>query len=1187
MAFQLTPEQQAVVDNRGGELLVSAAAGSGKTRVLVERLLSRVEEEGRNLDEFLVITFTRAAAAELRGKIAAELNRRLALHPENRHLRRQTALVYRAQISTIHAFCTAFLRENSHLLELDPDFRVADDTEAELLRAETLDRLLEERYAHLEEGGFGTLVDTLSAGRDDTRLKDIVLYIHTHIQAHEDPERWLQEQAAAFALEGESDAGRTPWGRLLMEDARRQVEYWRGQMIWALDLLRESGDEALMNAWSDSFSDTLDDMDDFLGALDRRWDSARAMSEVRFPRLRAARGVQDAQTKELVAEIRKSCKAAMEKLAGRFETASADLIGDLIAVGEPVRQLFALVSDLEDAFQQAKKRKKLVDFNDLEHFTVRALVRDGAPTELARRGSERYAEVMVDEYQDTNAVQNTIFSALTGGGRTLFQVGDIKQSIYRFRLADPTIFREKYNRYDWGRDAAEGQPRKLVLSMNFRSRREVLDGVNFLFENLMTEAFGEITYDENHRLHQGLSGFPSRAENRVELDVLDLAGVETAEKEAAVPKDQQEARFVARRVRELLEEPFLVTEGEALRPVKPEEIAILYRSPGKVLRYLTAALDAEGVPWQQEGSEDFFSTTEVNVVLSFLQIADNARQDVPLLSVLRSPVYGFTPDQLSQLRSACPQGNYFYDCVAYGALEGEEHCKRFLRDLEALRLRMIDSSCAQLIWYLYDEMGLMGLFSAMPGGERRQENLLTFYEFARSFEGQGHRGVFALVSQLRRMMARGKKPAASRLAAGSGVKIMSIHKSKGLEFPVVVLAGLSRRFNAADETAPMLFHPELGVGPKLLDRERNLQYPTLARTAVSLRLNREMKAEELRLLYVAMTRVKEKLILVNCLKDGARTVRRLLPGAGPHPEPEALAQMNCMGDWVLLPVLARRDAGALRGEARPPVYAETEDHWDIRLVTPEQHRTPRVLLPQEEQESAAIQVFPAAAEGLRWRYPHPELAELPSKLTATQLKGRLLDEEAAENTRQPRTPTFRRPSFEQRERGLTPAEVGTAIHTLMEHIRPERGDTQEGVAAEIQELVKKGYLTGEQGAAIPIRQVARFWASPLGQEAAASAQLRREFKFSILAPASRYYQNVPEGEEVLLQGVVDCCFEDITGFTVIDFKSDRLRRGAERQRAEEYRAQLEAYSAALEEIFARPVKRRVLWFLCTGTAVEV
>ncbi len=1185
MSIQLTPEQAAVVHNRGGELLVSAAAGSGKTRVLVERLLERVDE-GLDLDHFLVITFTRAAAAELRQKILDALHQKMAQRPEDRHLRRQTTLVYRTQISTIHAFCTVLLRESSHLLDLDPDFRVADETESDLLKLQVLDRLLERHYEQLDDD-FAGLMDAFSAGRDDEKLRAMVLDIHKKVQSHADPERWLREQAACFDLSGIHDAGETKWGQLLLKDAAEQIQYWHSQMCLVLDLLR--GDEVLQRNYAESICQTMDDMDNFLSAVDRGWDSARALCGIRYPRPGAKRGTQDLALRDQVKAMRANCKKRTDALAKRFNASSAELLEDMETVRGPVQTLFRLVQEFQEAFQAAKKRRKLVDFSDLEHLTAAALLdKDGQPTELARRWQSRYAEVMVDEYQDTNAVQNAIFDALTDEGKNLFQVGDVKQSIYRFRLADPTIFLKKYHTFHPASEAGEGQARKLVLSRNFRSRESVLSAVNFVFEHLMTRDFGELDYTADQRLHPGRN-FPENPEDKTELDVVDCGAIEQEENQAKLPKDLVEARFVAKRIHGLLTEPYLVSDGDALRPARPEDIVILYRAPGSVLRYLTPALDEWGIPWQLESAGDCYSTTEVQTAVSFLRIVDNPRQDVPLISVLRSPVYGFTGDDLAMLRARCKEGD-FYDCVCAGGERGEEKCLRFLDDLALLRTRMPDCTCARLLWTIYDDLGLRSLVGAMPGGQRRQENLLAFYDYVRSFEGGAHRGVFALVTELRRLEEAGKTPLLSTASHGSGVSIMSIHKSKGLEFPVVVLAGLSRNFNKMDEMQPMLFHSGLGIGPKGLDTKLRMEYPTLARSAVKLQLDREMKAEELRLLYVAMTRAQEKLIMVMSFSDAEKSLSRLVDAAGPHPEPQALLQQTSIGNCLLLCVLARHDAAELCCGKDVEEHALVEDRWNIRLVRAD-HTVfgPETLQSQREQTvEEEVQVSPKAEQFL-WRYPWEQLADLPSKVTATQLKGRTLDDEAAEETVPPPKPIeFRRPDFIQRERGLTRPQRGTAVHAVMQLIELDKACSVNTVREEIARLVEGAWLTPEQGKAVPPEMIADFWSSPLGQEALRHRDtLRREQKFSILTEAQNCFPEAPSGEQVLLQGVIDCCFETEDGLTIIDFKTDRIRPGGEQVRAEEYRTQLEVYTAALEQITGKRAARRCVWFLHTGRGVDL
>ena len=1203
MKFEPTIEQQAAIENRGGGLLVSAAAGSGKTRVLVERLLDRVEREGVDVDRFLVITYTRAAAAELRGRIVEELSQRLARNPEDGRLRRQAALVYKAQISTVHAFCAQLLREEGHRLDLNPDFRLLDESEAKLLMLEVLTGVLEARYEDLEEGDdFTELVDTMSAGRDDSKLLNIVLDIRTRVQSHPDPAAWLDGQERAFALEGVQDAGATPWGRLLLRNAIRQAEYWAGQMASALELC--ACDSAFNANYAPSLSATLEGLRRFAAGAHLGWDAARAQLPIPFPtpgRKKVPAGIPET---EQVKELRSRCKKRMEKLAEGFADESAGLLSDLRAVYPAMRGLFALLRDFEGAYTAEKTRRGVLDFSDLEHLAVRLLVGVGGPTELARQLSLRYEEIMVDEYQDTNAVQNAIFSALSRGGKNLFLVGDVKQSIYRFRLADPTIFLEKYRTFRPYTQAREGEERRIILSKNFRSRPQVLEGANFLFRGLMSEEFGEMDYTDAEALYPGRTDGAGDWRYAVELDALDLSelegeperrGAPREEQAAKPPRDLLEARFAAARIQELLDQGFPIPDGAGgERAAEEGDIVILLRSPGTVLHHYARALGERSIRWEAEGSGDFFDSTEVQVALSLLQVVDNPRQDVPLISVLRSPVYGFTADQLALIRAGEKEGDY-YDALQAAAGRGDGPSKAFLDELEDLRFGTGELSCYQLIWKLYDGANLMGVFGAMSDGGERQANLLLLAELARRFEGAGHRGLFGFLSYLAGLQERGERIAAPGSAGGgNGVRILSIHRSKGLEFPIVLLCGLARQLNRSDMREPILFHPKLGVGPRRLDLVRGIQYPTLARRAVERQLEYEMMAEELRLLYVAVTRAREKLILSVALTGGGRDVARLLPDAGCPAAPQALAGCKSPAEWVLLPALARPEAAPLRdaagGMGTPQCRAPLGPAWDIRWVRGAALREVplrRAAAPAEPEQAEGPD--PALVERLRWTYPHAADVDLPSKLTATQLKGRALDEEvAAQAAPAPlQERPLRRPRFVQEERGLTPAQRGTALHLAMQYLDFARTGSPEEIAGELRRLVEGAYLTPEQGEAVDPAAIAAFFASPLGQEVRRARRLRREFKFSLLVPARRYWSGAGEGEQILLQGVVDCCFETEAGLTVVDFKTDRVGEADLLARAEAYRPQLAAYSQALEEIFEKPVARRVLWFFHLGRAVEL
>ena len=1187
MTVQRTPEQEAVVKNRGGSLLVSAAAGSGKTRVLVERLLDRILNEGRNIDEFLIITFTRAAADELRARIAGELADALREQPENTHLRRQTALLYRTQISTIHAFCTVLLRQWGHLLDIPADFALCEDEESAVLMERTLDRLLEARYEKVDpDGTFAALLDVLTAGRDDSRLAEIVLDVFGKIQSDEAPIAWLEDQRRALDLTGITDLGQTPWGRLLLEDAARTAVYWAGQMETALELARR--DAVLEKAYGDSLAVTAAGLRELARAAETSWDAAHART-VAFPKLKGARGVQDTEAQARIKSIRDRCKKAAEGLTAAFSGTSRVLLSDLSLVAPAMEGLIDLVEDFSAAYSQEKRKRALLDFSDLEHCAVQLLTGpDGAPTEVARTWGGQYAEIMVDEYQDTNKVQNAIFDALSDRGRNLFMVGDVKQSIYRFRLADPTIFLDKYRAFAPWTQAAEGAPRTIVMSKNFRSRPQVLEAVNDLFRAIMSQSLGEMDYTDDQALCPG-GTFPAGEGYETELHVLDFSD-DPALTEDKESRSLLEARFTARRIASLLSSGFQISDGAGgTRPLRPEDIAILLRSPGPVRHFYTLALEEEGVAWSAEEDGDFFNTTELSSALSWLQIIDNPRQDIPLLAALRSPVWGFDGDKLAEIRTRA-DGD-FYTALEASAAGGDEECADFLSLLAGLRFAAAEADSASLLWDLYRRLHFLEIFSAMPGGEKRKEHLLAFSDLARRFESAGHKGLFSFLLHLERVRETGGlRSAAAAPKESGGVKLLSIHRSKGLEYPVVFLCGLGRRFNASDLQKPVLYHPRLGLGPRGVDRETMVEFTTAARTGVALKLKQELLAEEMRLLYVAMTRAREKLILVHTLSYGTTDLKNLADSVSVPADPQVLSSCSGVGQWILLTALARPEGEALRRaaerEGMPLPEARFGAPWRIAYHTGAVSRETVRRETSRGEDGEETLTAEELTDRLMWRYPFEAASATPAKITATRVADRDETAPGAFLLREGREPRpFSRPAFAESDLGLTPAQEGTALHTVMQAIRLDRVRTPEDVSEELARLTAQEYLTPSQAGSVDPSAVARFFASALGRSMAENPTLQREYPFSVLAEASRLYPEAPEGEELLLQGVIDAWFREPDGLTVVDFKSDRVSASAAYDRAERYRGQLAAYAYALEVLTGEKVRRQVLWFLRPGVPV--
>ena len=1160
--YRPTASQAQAIGARGSAVLVSAGAGSGKTRVLIERLLARLTDENEpvDLDRFLIITFTRAAAGELRGRILEALADALALDPGNRNLRRQSALCRRAQIGTIHSFCASLLREFSHLAGLSPDFRIADEDRAETMKAAALERTLERCYEKPEEHpGFLALADTVGAGRDDRRLAELVLGLHGRMQCHAWPEAWAAEQVALLRAPV-SDAAETPWGREILDRAAESAAYWSGEMDRCIAAMRR--EERIAAAYEDSFAATADALRELTRCLALGWDAARACLPIPFPTLGKLIKSPDPALSDRVKERRSACRKAADSIAAALDGDSQKLLADMARSEPAMSALLDLVLLFDGEYAKDKQRAGLVDYADLEHKTAQLLTdRDGAPTELARRISRRYTEILVDEYQDVSLVQDVIFRAVSQDGANLFLVGDVKQSIYRFRLADPEIFNEKYLRFADADKAAPGAPRRVLLRENFRSRREILEGANAVFSLCMSRSLGDIDYDENAALIPG-----ARYEGEGAKPALLLLRLpETAEDEERPDKTALEAQMTARAIRALMERGVTVTEQGQTRPLRWGDVAILLRSANTVGGIYRRALAREGVPVSSGQGGGYFQSVEVSTLLSLLAVLDNPHQDIPLIAVLRSPAFDFSADDLSRIRAADRDGDLYAALCA--AAETDARCRAFLAWLERRRREAPDLLAAELVWRLIEELDLLALCSAMSDGEQRRARLMAFVSLAERFEGSGYRGLHRFVLWLRRQAARGEEPALGA-DGGSAVQILSIHKSKGLEFPVVFLCDTGRRFNKSDVRDTVLVHPALGLGPKVTDLERRVEYPSLARCAIQRRLERETLSEEMRLLYVALTRAKERLYVTASLADPEKRMEKLRAALSVPMAPEALAGASAPVDWLLSAALA--DGG---------------EHWRLRICEADDAAEEAVDAPAAvPADGAALREL---ARRLAFVYPHAAAEKLPSKVTATGLKGRAEPDADAVSLAPKRARAFRMPDFSRKGKPATGAEKGTATHLVLQYMDFARTDSLEAVQSEIERLRALRFLSDREAAAVDAAAIAALFASPLGRRMRCAPALHREFRFSLLCDAAALYGEAA-GEELLLQGVVDCWLEEADGLVVIDYKTDRLRSRAEaKKRAALYRGQLRAYASALERITGKPVKECVLYFLAVGEAVSL
>ncbi len=1157
--MQFTPAQAEAIETRGSAVLVSAAAGSGKTRVLTERLMAYLTgEHPVDIDRFLIITFTKAAAGELRSRILEGIAQRSSAQPENRELRRQMALVSRAQIGTIHSFCGNLLREHCAALALPPDFRIADENQAISLKASTLERLLEDAYQNIEtDEPFRALVDSVGAGRDDRRLQALTLRLYEKMQAHARPQLWAKQQKTLLQLNGVTDAGDTPWGQELLQGAGDTLNYWHKTMDGLLAEIARR--DWLQTAYGDSFAETADGIFRARTAADIGWDAAaEAVGNIEFPRIGTVRNPPEPELKEHAQNTRKRCKAAVEKLQKQFAERSETMLNDLRSTAPAMIRLLDLAVEFDRRYTNEKRRRGLVDYADLEHLAAQLLTHeDGSPTELAAAVSARFQEVMVDEYQDVSEVQDQIFRAVSDGGKRLFLVGDVKQSIYRFRLADPTIFLNKYNTFSPAETAAPGEARRILLQENFRSRGSVLDAVNHVFENIMSTSLGELDYDENARLKCGLDDM--RGGEKPELCLLQLPD---KNEHAVFERSQLEAEYVADRIRQLMD------EGHSCG-----DMVILLRSANSIGPVYRRALIQKGIPVASEQGGGFYESLEISVMLSLLSVIDNPHQDVPLVAVLASPLFGFSSDELAAIRERDRDTDF---CTALKrSAESDDHCRAAWEMLTKCRERAPDLQLTELLWYLYDDRELLALCSAMPDGEMRTQRLLQLLQLAKTFEATGYRGLHRFVQWLREQAEQGREPAGS--AAKQAVRIMSIHRSKGLEFPIVFLCDLARRFNQSDTRDDVLVHPTLGLGPKCYDLERGVQYPTFARSAVASKLMRETLSEEMRLLYVAMTRAKDRLILTGTSADMDGMLESCAADLEAPIPPELLRESGSPIQWILRTALlpGGEDVFQLvRENLLPAEAAETE------------------LLPLEQLtfDAADTEADRDLAERLTFVYPHEKASALPSKVTATELKKHKSPAEAEDGAPLVKPPKmdFRKPDFRTGERPLTAAEKGTATHRVLQYLRFNDTDTDEAITKQIRRLTAEGFLSDREAKAVQVRSIQLLMASELGarmKRAELLGTLKREQRFSILVPASELFAGGPE-EKVLLQGVVDCSFEEDGKLIIVDYKTDRIPTQTVPERTAYYASQLKAYGSAMERITGIPVKERLLFFLHNGIISE-
>ena len=1165
MAEKLTAQQRQAVDNQGGKLLVSAAAGSGKTKVLVDRLMRYIcnPADPANIDDFLIITYTKAAASELRGKIASKLSERIAAEPANRHLQQQMQRLYLAKISTVHGFCTDVLRQYAYRLDITSDFRVADESECMELQLKALEQTLENAYENAEHcEDFRALVDTQGLGRDDRQIPEIILKVYSSAKCHRNPDSWLNWCVSSVSADI-TGAEQTPWGAYLIADLKAYLAL----QIAALEQCVSAASAAEgMEKPAALLAATAEQLRRLCACT--TWDEIVDNRDVQYGTLTFSKKCTDLQLIDQLKAVRNACKEGLAKRLRSFVDRSEQLLGDISQTAGAARGLVSLVQEFDRRYAQLKKNRGIVDFGDLEHYALDLLLgkQRSYATAVATEVGAQFREIMVDEYQDSNEIQDAIFSALTEKRQNCFMVGDVKQSIYQFRLADPSIFIKKYNTYQSADTANDGEGRRVLLNHNFRSSAGVIEGVNDVFSRCMSPAVGGLDYGEAEMLREGIPHIPL-----MEPEV-SLFGVEVDSDTYA-----EEASFVADKICQMLDGKHYVRNGDTLRPVTADDIVILLRSPGSVGGEFQFALQSRGIRCFTSDQGDLFQTEEIATVRAILEIINNPLQDIPLTAALTSPVFGYTAEELAILRSANRHGD-IYTLLA-SATDEKSRC--FMETLNRLRQSARLHSVTGLLSAIYTETNLLSIYSAKPDGQEKLDHLQTFFQLASDYENAGPKELSRFLEHLTALEERGFAGNAQQISGG--VTIMSIHKSKGLEFPVVFLCGLSRGFNQESIRGQVLCDKDLGLGLGCVDGKLRVRYPTLAKRAISVKTQRESVSEELRVLYVAMTRARDRLIMTYADKKLADKLLDIAMRLDMTDSKLLSAEVDCPGDWVLQTALTRTEAGAFFAlSGHPNCAGAREQMWEIAVVRaaePQSTAAKEIILQQENMTP----IMEKLSSALSFRYGHIEATKIPSKLTATQLKGRDLDNEVAEGTGETALSVFRKPGPDAKATGKA---YGNATHTALQYISFERCSGFDDICSELDRMTRERLISPEQAQMVDCEKLAAFFATPMGEKLRASRQILREFKFSILVDAAKYYPGAKD-EKILFQGVVDCALIEDDGITVLDFKTDYVTEETLERIVQQYRSQVTSYAQALSRIYGMPVKAAKLYFFGLGCFVDV
>ena len=1219
-----TNEQLQAIQEKNSNILVAAAAGSGKTAVLVERIIHKIIDEQMDIDKILVVTFTNAAASEMRERILEAIYKKLEENPENVHLQRQIILLNKASICTIHSFCLDVIHNHFYEIDLPSNFKIADTAEIDLLKQEVLDDLFEQKYTENDKD-FIELLENYTNYRGDEALQELVLKIYKFIQSSPFPLKWLQEKLELLKIE-DKDISQTIWGKLIIQAVEDDIQ----ESIMQLETVKSK--MALYPEMTKFYQKICEDLIIIKDLQNyNSWDELYIkLLNFNFSKWPVDKKVTN-DLKEDSKEIRDKVKKHIkEKTAKLLSCPQEQAVKDLKIITPILEKLANLVTEFTKNFAEKKKEKNCIDFNDIEHFALKILLdENNNPTEVAKKYKEKFEEIAIDEYQDSNLVQEAILTSISKGNN-IFMVGDVKQSIYKFRQARPELFLQKYDEYKNKEEKAQEDNLKIQLFRNFRSRQNILNITNLVFESIMSKELGDINYNENEYLNYG-ANYPEPEEIKnyagiAELDIIDLKedesitafeGEEDEEEQEKVEDDVLEAKFVANKIQELLNSDYMVFDKkQGYRKIRPKDIVILLRATSNLSPIYEKELSDLELPVFSDTSGTYLDTVEIQTILSVLKIIDNPLQDIPLVVVLRSSICNFTDNDLITIRLTDRNCN-FYEALIKTRLICEGDLKNkiesFLEKLEKWKSISQYMPLDEFIWQIYLDTGYYQYVGLLPNGAMRQANLKTLFEKAKQYEKASFKGLFNFIQFIDKLKKQNGDLASAKLIGENEdvIRIMSIHKSKGLEFPVVFLCNSHKKFNMQDLNDNILLHQDIGFGPTIMDTTRKIKYSSIAKDAIKLKMKQETLSEEQRILYVALTRAKEKLYITGRSKDFTKYVQdknkvlEMYESENIKLDAKLMKKANSYLDWIMYVYLFNQGRTiTLKGEQyklSDIITLNVSNKKDLLKTLAKEEVVEQIDLKEkigqilknksDEENKKSDQ---ALKELLEWKYDYIVDTTLPTKSSVTKIKQEKIKLEEMLKGIESEEVEYKKsytPKFMQEDKKISNAEKGTLVHLCIQRLDERKDYELKDIQNMILNLVEKEIITKNEADAIDVNLIYQYTKSQLFEELRQAKEVHKEQPFYINIPAKDVVSEAENSKKnILVQGIIDLYYIDKNdNLVLIDFKTDYISNepNAKEKILEKYKVQLEIYKTALEQALGRKVNKTAICLVKDECYLEI